>query len=410
MDTLTKLLEGSPIVEGGLMLMLAGWLGYQLRALPERILSVVRARFTRVIEIREQNPLYEAWLSLVTEGAVRTGGPRQLELRALAREHDLQALSSDLVAGTGSFAARVCGKWCWVCIHREESVANGHDLVRRFIITIEVICPSRTDLSRMVATAKLRANVRPDRAFVDICGKYGARTSMSLPRRDPGTLCLPRGYYARLEAKLRDFAASRTDYERAGIPWRLGVLLYGAPGTGKTSLAHTLASQLERRLAVIPLADLQADEELVSAFDAVLDDSIVLIEDVDCAFRQRASAQADGITFSGFLNCIDGMLAPHNGRILIMSTNHVDRLDTALIRPGRIDLRVEVPLLTREAASDYVDRVFAHVPTRHEVVDGVMQEPQPTAALLLNHLLRQDWRLPRGPRSQREAEEIAAVE
>ncbi len=118
----------------------------------------------------------------------------------------------------------------------------------------------------------------------------------------------------------------------------------------------------------------------------------MLIEDVDCAFHDRDSEDADGITFSGFLNCIDGVIAPQNGRILIMSTNHIDRLDPALIRPGRVDLRLEAPCLTSDAASDYVDRLFPHVATRHEVVREVLAGERPTAATLINRLMREDWR------------------
>ncbi|GIK16462.1 MAG: hypothetical protein BroJett003_14260 [Planctomycetota bacterium] len=118
----------------------------------------------------------------------------------------------------------------------------------------------------------------------------------------------------------------------------------------------------------------------------------MLIEDVDCAFIKRSNEDAEGITFSGFLNCIDGMLAPHNGRVLIMTTNPVDRLDPALIRPGGIDLRVDVPRLFRDAALDYVDRVFPYMPTRHEIVDREMREPAPTAAGLIHHLMAHGWR------------------
>lgn len=390
---LNDILNDAPVFGSGLLLMAAGWLGYQLRALPARLFELLRARCTRVIQIRDRHPQYEAWLRLLTAGAIRKGGPRWLELRAPG--NDVQSgVTPTLVAGSGEFWARVCNKWCRVNVGREESAGDGHDLVRRFIINVEVVWATRTDLARFITAARQYTSACPDRTLLDVCDKWGGRTTRSMPRRTPATLCLPAGFYDRLEARLREFLASRTAYESVGIPWRFGVLLYGAPGTGKTSLAHTLASSLERRLAVVPLADLRSDEELVSAFDGVLDESIVLIEDVDCAFRERKSADADGVSFSGFLNCIDGLLAPHNGRILIMSTNHVDRLDPALIRPGRVDLRLEMPLLTRAAAADYVDRVFAHVAARHDIVTRVMTQPQPTAALLLNELLRHDWRRP----------------
>lgn len=392
MNWIENIIQESPIVQGGLTLMIVGWLGYQVRSLPRKAFRTCRGFCTRVIEVRENHPLYDAWLGLLTDGAFRPGGPRTLEVRTTSDDYDESAATSAFAAGSDDFWARVCGRWCKVSVGREESASGGQDLVRRFIITVEVLFGRQADLARMLNAAKARANVMDDRQLVDLCNKYGASNTMSLPKRDPGTLCLPKNLFRGLESRVREFSESREDYERLGIPWRLGILLHGQPGTGKTSIAHSLASTLSRRLAVIPLADMRSDEDLVSAFEGVREESIVLIEDVDCAFRDRENEDASGITFSGFLNCIDGVIAPQNGRVLIMSTNHVDRLDPALIRPGRADIKLEVPLLDRDAATDYVDRLFAHVANRHDIVNDVMSMERPTSAMLINRLMRQDWR------------------
>lgn len=396
MNRLEDLIGASPLVQGGLVLMAAGWLGYQLRAIPGRVFDLLRGVFTRVIEVREQNPLYDAWLSLLTESALRPGGPRTLEVRTVLSDDIENGASAVFAAGSDRFWARLCGKWCRVSVHREDSAGSSADLVRRFIIQVEVLFGRKSDLATMMRAAKARADVAEEHQLVDLCNKYGSRRTLMLPKRRMDTLCLPAGFYERIEDRVRDFLDSRNDYQRVGVPWRFGVLLYGEPGVGKTSLAHVLASSLGLRLAVVPLADLRSDEELADTFEGVLDRSIVLLEDVDCAFNQRESESAEGVTFSGLLNCIDGMQAPHNGRILIMSTNHIDRLDPALIRPGRVDLRVRMPMLTRQAAADYVDRLFPHMASRHDIVHRVMAEPTPTAAKLINELMREDWR--RSPR------------
>ncbi len=396
MDLIRSLTEATPLVQGGLTLMVAGWLGYQLRAIPERLFNWLRHCLTRQIEIRDQNPLYEAWLDMLTEAAARPGGPRTLEVRSASVTEDGEA-DAALRAGSDSFWACVQGKWCRVRIGREDGSARGGgggDIVRRFIINVEVIWGTRADLGRMLAEAKRRSLVEEHCQIVELCNKWGARETLRMPKRAPGTLCLPAGFYEGVEARVRAFLQGRDAYEHAGIPWRFGILLHGAPGTGKTSLSHVLASRLGMRLAVIPLADLRSDEELVSAFTSASDRAIVLLEDVDSAFRKRQTGETEGITFSGFLNCIDGMLAPHNGRVLIMSTNHPESLDAALIRPGRVDLNVELPLLDRQAALDYVDRVFAHLASRHEIVNELMRTEKPTAAALLNRIMRESWHAP----------------
>lgn len=395
MDWIQNIIEESPVVQGGLTLMIAGWIGYQLRALPDRVFSLARGLFTRVIEIREKHPLYDAWLGLLTEHARRPGGPRTLEVRSTTDDYEERAAASAFAAGSDSFWARVHGKWCRVSVRREEAAGGGGaDLVRRFIIRVEVLFATPADLARMLSATKQRANVMEDRQRVDLCGKYGASSTITLPLREPRTLCLPPRFFEDFASRVREFTESRADYERLGIPWRLGILLHGKPGTGKTSISHALASELKRRLAVIPLADMRSDEDLFTAFEGVREGSIVLIEDVDCAFHQRSSEDADGITFSGFLNCIDGVIAPQNGRILIMSTNHIERLDPALIRPGRADIKIEVPLLQSDVAMDYVDRLFPHVGSRHEIVREVMAGEHATSAVLINRIMREDWRRP----------------
>lgn len=390
-EYLNNLFQQSPLMQGGVVLMLAGWLGYQLRELPLRVLSQAREWTTRVIEIRDTHPHYDAWLSMLTEHAVRRGGPRTLEVRQVRHADESTSAGSVLAAGTDDFFARVCGRWCHVNVYREKGSAGQPALVDRFIVTVEVLFGTSADLQRMSAAAASRANVLQHRQLVHVFDRYSNRTTLTLPRRSPESLCLPRELFDAIAQRLEQFCLAKEQYERVGLPWRMGLLLSGEPGTGKTSLAHALATHLGLPIVVISIADLESDQELLGAFRNIVDQAVVLIEDVDCAFRQRTGEDAEGVSFSGFLNCIDGVLAPHNGRILIMSTNHVDRLDPALVRPGRVDLHFELPTLDRQSATDYVDRIFPNVARRHEIVDALLKSERPTPATLINRITQERW-------------------
>jgi hypothetical protein len=405
MNDLTENLFGhAGVLRGGLALMLAGWAGYQLRALPARLWHWLRTFTTRVVHIRENHPDYDAWLALLTEHAIRRDGPRSLEMRARWDEDGRRITLPTLAAGADEFWARVQGTWCHVTVRREEGGAKTN-LSLRFLMTVELLWCSRATLASIVDRVARRAAAADDRQPVDLYQRHQGTTTVKIPRRDPRTLCLPPAFFDSIHARLAEFCAAREEHERAGIPWRFGLLLSGPPGTGKTSLTHALASRLGLRIAVIMLADLQSDQELVDAFRSVGHQTIVLIEDVDCAFRQRGGGESDGagggaaggsggISFSGLLNCIDGVLAGHNGRILVMSTNHPERLDPALIRPGRIDLHIQMLPMTRQDASDYVDRIFPHVAARHDAVNEIMSTPNPTPAALINRLMREKWHKP----------------
>ena len=83
--------------------------------------------------------------------------------------------------------------------------------------------------------------------------------------------------------------------------------------------------------------------------------SIVLLEDIDSTFTNRSSTAK--VTFSGFLNALDGVYAK-DGVIIFMSTNHLDRLDPALLRPGRIDCKVYLGYSTSHQQTQSFLRFF----------------------------------------------------
>uniref|UniRef100_A0A452S5K8 Mitochondrial chaperone BCS1 n=1 Tax=Ursus americanus TaxID=9643 RepID=A0A452S5K8_URSAM len=132
-----------------------------------------------------------------------------------------------------------------------------------------------------------------------------------------------------------------------GIPYRRGYLLYGPPGCGKSSFITALAGELEHSICLLSLTDSSlSDDRLNHLLSVAPQQSLVLLEDVDAAFLSRDLAAENPVkyqglgrlTFSGLLNALDGV-ASTEARIVFMTTNHVDRLDPALIRPGRVDMK-----------------------------------------------------------------------
>lgn len=152
---------------------------------------------------------------------------------------------------------------------------------------------------------------------------------------------LKAGQAEALLGDLQRFYRARERYAELGIPWRRGYLLHGPPGTGKTSLVTALASELRLNVCTLSLASpVVTDEKIHTLLAAVPQRSLLLIEDVDAFFHQRDAAHTQvRLSFSGFLNALDGV-ATQEGNVLFMTTNHIDRLDEALIRAGRIDERV----------------------------------------------------------------------
>ena len=222
------------------------------------------------------------------------------------------------------------------------------------------------------------------------------------------------------------FHAGTGRFAVKGSPKKLGVLLHGPPGTGKTSLIKALAARLDRSIVSIPLGRIKTNQEL---FDAVFDmkygvadadvpvrltfkQTVFVLEDVDAAssvvLKRSASTpepvpapapapmEKDGdpikalleclfngddkaisgptmaltgalkptrdrLDLSGILNVLDGVVDTPD-RILVMTTNHPERLDPALVRPGRVDVKLRLGYVQRTEARQMVEHYVLRRP------------------------------------------------
>ena len=132
------------------------------------------------------------------------------------------------------------------------------------------------------------------------------------------------------------FLAAQERYIKFGRMHKFSFLFSGVPGSGKTSLAKSLALKFKRPLYVLNLTKTLEDECMIELFNGLKNDSILLIEDIDAFFVDR-KAEDVNVSFSCLLNVLDGAMGNLSGVIVILTANNPDRLDPALIRPGRID-------------------------------------------------------------------------
>lgn len=184
-------------------------------------------------------------------------------------------------------------------------------------------------------------------------------------KRPLDSVILERGVKERIVADIQDFIASEKWYADRGVPYRRGYLLYGPPGTGKSSFIYALAGHLDYGIAMVNLSERGlTDDRLNHLLTVVPKRTLVLLEDVDAAYsNRRQRVEADGyaganVTFSGLLNALDGVASAEE-RILFLTTNHIDRLDAALVRPGRVDMTVRLGNATAYQISALWDRFYA---------------------------------------------------
>jgi len=186
----------------------------------------------------------------------------------------------------------------------------------------------------------------------------GWKKTRAINKRPLDTVILDEQKKKALVEDIKDFLdpETRAWYSQRGIPYRKGYLLYGPPGTGKSSLSLAIAGACDLDIYILNISSLD-DSSLGKLFTELPANCVVLVEDIDAVnatqSRQRGTVEtgqyetgSNGkpqgkVSLSALLNVLDGV-GSQEGRVLIMTTNHTDRLDAALIRPGRVDIKLEL--------------------------------------------------------------------
>jgi len=172
--------------------------------------------------------------------------------------------------------------------------------------------------------------------------QYWNRRGGRVEARPLASVVLPDATKAALLDDVREFLspAAAAWYRAHGIPYKRSYLFHGVPGAGKTSLIQALAGEFERAVCFLqPTHPDMTDDSLKAAIEDAPRRSIIVLEDVDALFEGRARRHGAHVTFSGLLNALDGVGAP-GGRLFVLTTNHREKLDPALVRCGRVDQHV----------------------------------------------------------------------
>ena len=221
-------------------------------------------------------------------------------------------------------------------------------------------------------------------------------------------------------SKIDFFLHNKDWYYKKGIPYSLGIGLHGPPGTGKTSFIKALANYTNRHIIVLSLKVIKTKRQLERFFfenrynednekdDISFDKKIIVFEDIDCigdivldrtkkeekstiikadsdnikigdvlqsicelnecgTTKIMSKINEEAITLDDILNLWDG-IRETPGRILIISSNHYDKLDSALVRPGRIDITHELNNVSHTTLAEMYLNLFEKEINREKLV------------------------------------------
>lgn len=166
----------------------------------------------------------------------------------------------------------------------------------------------------------------------------------NMAKRDPSTIFLRKNQWEDLRDDARDFfdRTTRDFYSKHCIPYTRNYLFSGPPGTGKSSVIKTLASELDLELYILNLASSRlTDCDLQVLFHSLDTPCILALEDIDRVFDNFSVNQTNSqISFSHLLNLLDGLMS-RKGLMVIMTCNDDQLMQDALGRYGRVDRKVK---------------------------------------------------------------------
>lgn len=374
---------------GGLLLMVVGAIGAVLRKIPQKIWEWIVGQVTLNITINDDNKAF-FWLKQWFDSQRRMKTIRRVDVYTPTDDEYI-------------FNPAPGGHWMWyknrpihVTLTRNEEKKDKY-AKRSESFGIRTLGRNQTFLREFVdeifQTYVKKQTGKPRLYFwAKQWGEYRWVEQTPYVPRPLETVILDADLKDKILQDIQTFQKSKRWYAEMGIPYHRGYLFYGPPGTGKTSLVVGLSSHFCSKVYLLKLSDM-TDSSLLDAVSRVEPNGMIVMEDVDCMSSTRARREEDeegdgvksifGVTLSGLLNVLDGLSAPC-GVLFFMTTNQVEKLDSALIRPGRIDVKLSIGEATDSQKRELFNRFFPDQIAPDEILDK-----SSTMAELQEHLLRQ---------------------
>ncbi|KXN90384.1 Mitochondrial chaperone BCS1 [Leucoagaricus sp. SymC.cos] len=376
---------------GTLMIFLMGWLLEMGRDAYYWFSERWRFQYSLTAEFSEGDPAYDWVMAFLSKQQVwRRSWNFKISAKTLQRKNGVE--SSEISKGHNSENAEYVPtyqkpqlfRWngYWVEVSKSSSAPSYDYQTERTISTstiyLTVYTRDVSAVSALVEYARTRyMEVSQPHVIIHTSNRsyvpFYWNECKRKPRRSLDSVILEPGVLDSLVADACEFLKMEDWYQTAGIPYRRGYLLYGPPGAGKTSTIYALAGELGLEIYSLSLASSSIDDSiLAAALACVPKRSIFLLEDIDCAFSRDEELNNNmnnnpfamygappkcNVTLSGLLNILDGV-ASQEGILFFATTNHIEDLDNALIRPGRIDRKIQYYHAAREQAVALYKRFF----------------------------------------------------
>ncbi|KPJ13551.1 Mitochondrial chaperone BCS1 [Papilio machaon] len=341
------------------------------------------------LEVPCRDKSYQWLLQWITQKGAKHTQHLSVETSFLQKDTGQIKTKYEFIPSVGQHFFRYGGTWIRVDRTREQQTIDLHMGIPFETVTLTAFGRDKQVYYDILEEARTMALKQHEGMTV----MYTAMGSEWRPfghprrRRPLSSVILRAGLGEKILTDCLDFIDNPQWYTERGIPYRRGYLLYGPPGCGKSSFIMALAGELEYNICVLNLSERGlTDDRLNHLLSVAPQQSIILLEDIDAAFVSREDTPSqkaayeglNRVTFSGLLNCLDGV-ASTEARIVFMTTNYLERLDPALVRPGRVDLKEYVGYCDQEQVELMFLRFYKDAEAAKTFAEDVLSRKKPVS-------------------------------
>lgn len=360
MSFFTDLLANNHILQTGLGLGSAGIISFWLKDVPRKIVDFLKRELTTSVTITSQHDSFYNFLKWI-QANYKNKNFRQWKIS------NGRWGSEDCIFSVGYGWHIVWFNKIPLMVFLDKETANQTERDKETVI-ITKFGRSKKVFEKLLEEIEKQHDLQNKIKMFKYSGDWNWVKDIS--KRSLDSIFIEQSKKDIVVDRINSFIKEEQWYLQKGIPYQLGIMLYGPPGTGKTSYIKAIASHFSYPIYYIPT---NAFLKIEDAFEKLTEKCVVVIEDIDCqAFthsRNNDNVEESNITkdkiksdlgmagLSEILNAIDGF-AGVEGRILIATTNHIDKLDSALLRPGRFDLKIDINYVNEEILQSFLKSFF----------------------------------------------------